>query len=209
MAGKLNRLERVLCALAEALARHKVRWALVGGLAVSVRTEPRFTRDVDVAVAVASDREAEDLIAALKGEGFRVIEALEQEAVGRLATVRLQPPGERDPGLVVDLLFASSGIEGELVARAEELQVFPSLVAAVASVGDLLALKLLSRDDLTRPQDAADLRLLLGVAEPEDLRVARQAVHDIQNRGFHRGRDLLQALRTVVREYGLRCPGEE
>jgi hypothetical protein len=27
--------------------------ALVGGFAVSVRTEPRFTRDVDLAVAVA------------------------------------------------------------------------------------------------------------------------------------------------------------
>jgi len=37
-------------------------WALVGGLAVSVRTEPRFTRDLDLAVAVADDRAAEDLV---------------------------------------------------------------------------------------------------------------------------------------------------
>jgi hypothetical protein len=32
-------------------------FALVGGLAVSARTEPRFTRDADLAVAIASDAE--------------------------------------------------------------------------------------------------------------------------------------------------------
>ena len=37
------------------------RLALVGGLAVSARAEPRFTRDVDLAVAVVSDDEAERL----------------------------------------------------------------------------------------------------------------------------------------------------
>ena len=40
------------------------RLALVGGLAVSARAEPRFTRDVDFAVAVGSDKEAEQLILA-------------------------------------------------------------------------------------------------------------------------------------------------
>ena len=32
--------------------------AIVGGIAISVRTEPRFTRDLDLAVAVANDDEA-------------------------------------------------------------------------------------------------------------------------------------------------------
>lgn len=36
------------------------RFAVVGGLAVSARTEPRFTRDADVCVAVHSDAEAEE-----------------------------------------------------------------------------------------------------------------------------------------------------
>lgn len=39
-----------------------IPFALVGGLAVSARTEPRFTRDADLAVALASDAEAEALI---------------------------------------------------------------------------------------------------------------------------------------------------
>lgn len=33
-------------------------WALAGGLAVSVWTDPRFTSDIDIAVAVADDRAA-------------------------------------------------------------------------------------------------------------------------------------------------------
>ena len=45
------------------------RHAIVGGLAVSARTEPRFTRDVVVAVAVRSDSEAEALTHALQQDG--------------------------------------------------------------------------------------------------------------------------------------------
>jgi hypothetical protein len=33
----------------------QVRWALIGGLAISVRSAPRFTKDLDFAVAVADD----------------------------------------------------------------------------------------------------------------------------------------------------------
>lgn len=38
---------------------------LVGGLAVSARSDPRFTRDVDLAVAVDGDADGEALIRAL------------------------------------------------------------------------------------------------------------------------------------------------
>jgi hypothetical protein len=64
------------------LQRASVSFALVGDLAVSVRVEPRFTRDIDLAVAVASDVEAEALVRALANEGWRVSAVVEQEAVG-------------------------------------------------------------------------------------------------------------------------------
>jgi len=56
---------------------------------VSARAEPRFTRDVDVAVAITDDREAEALVHALTSDGYRLRAAVEQDAVERLATVRL------------------------------------------------------------------------------------------------------------------------
>lgn len=68
----------------------------------------------------------------------------------------------------------------------------------VARTGDLLALKLLARDDASRPQDAADLRALRQVATADDLALARETAELITRRGFARGRDLLAALDALV-----------
>jgi hypothetical protein len=59
-----------------------------------------------------------------------------------------------DPlGPVIDLLFASSGIESEVVGDAEPLELLPGLRIGVARTGHLTALKVLARDDVNRPQD--------------------------------------------------------
>jgi hypothetical protein len=81
----------------------------VGGLAVSARTEPRLTRDADLAVLVADDRDAEALVRDLQARGWRVVAAIEQNVASRLATVRLALAGEDVRGAVVDLLFARPG----------------------------------------------------------------------------------------------------
>ena len=52
----------------------------------SARTEPRFTRDADLAVALASDAEAEALSHSLRARAYGIEAVVEQEAVGRLAT---------------------------------------------------------------------------------------------------------------------------
>ncbi len=65
----------------------KVRWALVGGLAISVRSVPRFTKDLDFAVAVADDSEAEDVVHRLRERGYQPVEIFEQDYVERLSAV--------------------------------------------------------------------------------------------------------------------------
>lgn len=85
------------------------------------RTEPRFTRDADLAVAVASDAEAEALIHSLRARHYGIEAIVEQDAVGRLATVRLTQ-SSRVQAPVIDLRFASSGIEREVVAEAEAIE---------------------------------------------------------------------------------------
>lgn len=91
---------------------------------------------------------------------------------------------------VLDLLFASSGIEREVVVRADPLEIFRDLTVPVAKLGDLLALKILSRDDARRPQDRVDLRALFAEANDEDLRLAQASLALIAERGFNRGRNL-------------------
>jgi hypothetical protein len=190
-------LEAALRQIGADLTRAHVSFALVGGLAVSVRTEPRFTRDADLAVALASDAEAEALIHELRAQDYRIEAIVEQEAVGRLATVRLTFSSEpRAP--VIDLLFASSGIETEVVADAEPIELLPGLTMGVARTGHLIALKVLSRDDVSRPQDLVDLRALLRVASPAELGRARESLALIAARGYHRGRELMSEMNTLL-----------
>lgn len=193
----MTSLESALQRIAADLTRSGVDFALIGGLAVSVRTEPRFTRDADFAVSVSGDMEAEALIRRLREGGYEVTALVEQDAVGRLATVRLAVEGDVD-GPVLDLLFASSGIERELVADAEPIELLPGLTVKVARIEHLIALKVLSRDDERRPQDLVDLRALIRTATTGELDLAREALRLITTRGFHRKRELLPQLDALL-----------
>jgi predicted nucleotidyltransferase len=172
--------------------------ALVGGLAVSAWTNPRFTNDVDLAVAVPSDDDAEQTIYQFRQRGFHVRATIEQEATGRLATVRLVPPGRTEDDVIVDLLFSSSGIEPEIVQAAQLADIGASEPIKVARPGHLVALKLLSHDPVRRPQDGMDLRALAPLIKGVDLTLAREACELIMQRGTNRGRDLRQLLALLL-----------
>ena len=178
----------------------EIKWALVGGLAVSSRAEPRTTRDVDVAIVADNDDAAESLISELQARGYRIITVIEQSGVGRLATVRLEAPRQDKRSVFVDALFASSGIESELVAAATRIKVFADVEVPVATIGHLIALKILARDDRERPQDFDDIRALLAEAGKTDLEQAIEALKLIERRGFNRGRDLLSSFASVVKD---------
>lgn len=197
----MNHLDALLRQIAGLFEGRRQPWALVGGLAVSVRTEPRFTRDLDIAVAVADDHEAETLVLRLQTAGFRALATVEQEATNRLATARMAPSGDHPQGLMLDLMFASSGIEPEVCKESDRLQVFPSLVVPVARLHHLIVLKALARDDQNRPQDAADLRQLVATAQDSDLAAACDAARLIEARGFNRSRDLVTAVTDAWRDF--------
>lgn len=174
---------------------------LVGGLAVSVRTFPRFTRDVDFTAAVANDAEAEALVFAAQRAGYVVEATLERLGSGRMATVRLRRGNEP----IVDLLFAACGIEAEIACAATSLIVLGSPVP-VATVGHLIAMKLISRDARKRPRDEEDLLALARVADDTEWARAADAVALIEVRGFARQRDLAAAL-SALRALDVRDPG--
>ena len=166
-------------------------WALVGGLAVSARTVPRFTRDLDFAVAVANDSEAEDVVRRLRSRDYAPVEILEQDYAERLSGVRL---ARRGSDVITDLSFASSGIENEVVANADRLEVLPHLTVPVATTAHLIALKVLAG----RNQDLTDLGYLIRAASPAELDTARHAVKLIQARGFSRGQAIVSDLDLLI-----------
>ncbi len=181
----------------EDLTRAGAKFAIVGGLAVGIRTEPRFTRDADMAVSVTGDQEAEGLVLGLVRVGYRTVASLEQEGTGRLATVRLVPPLNADSGVIVDLLFASCGIEPEIVAAASQETIAGDVLGPVACIGHLISMKVLSESD-RRFQDHQDLLSLIRGSSTTDLEVAHSAIGLIAERGFSRDKDLGAVLQGFI-----------
>jgi hypothetical protein len=184
--------EEALVDVTERLTRLGVSHALVGGLAISIRAEVRFTRDVDLAIAVDSDADVERITRGLAGEGFALVAVVEQDERKRIAIARLRSPS----GIVVDLLAASSGIEREIVGAARETPELPGVRVAMAE--HLLAMKVLSMRD-ARLQDRIDARGLLSTG-PIDVGEVRRLLTLIEARGFARGQDLGAKLDTLLGE---------
>lgn len=183
----MTTLDRVLLQLVADFDGLGLRWALVGGLAVSARAEPRTTRDVDVVVAVDDDPGAERAVLALRQRGYGDAgQMLEHQATGRLATMRMVSPFPPQDKAVVDLIFASTGIEAEIVAAATPIDVLPGVTVHVASLAHLLAMKVLAG----RLQDAADFATLFRRASEGDLDDARAALALITERRTNRRKDL-------------------
>jgi len=101
----------------------------------------------------------------------------------------------------VDLLFASSGIENEIIADATVVEIFPGLPVKLASVPALIAMKVLSADFEERPQDIIDLRYLIKAAGKDDLASARNLIDLITKRKYNRNKDLLNELHEYVARF--------
>ena len=196
LAGELRRAADCLCALGRG-------FALVGGLGVSARGAVRFTRDIDFAVTVGSDEEAESLVRDLRAAGYEIAAIVEDEDTGRLSTVRLRSRAR----ILIDILTASSGVEREIVeregARAAPPRVVIEGVGAlpVAAVEDLLATKILAMSE-RRPQDAIDAGALIDTWPELDVSQVRERLTLIRERGFDRGEDLEQKLARVLAAAG-------
>ena len=102
---------------------------------------------------------------------------------------------------MVELLFASSGIEPDIVEEAEVLDFSDTLALPVAQIGHLIAMKILSHDVTRRPQDRLDLSNLLKRCSPEQLELAMVSVRKIRERGFHGGKELGRLLEASIEEF--------
>ena len=186
---------QLLVSIAATLDELQQPFALVGGLAVSIRAEVRFTRDVDLAISTTTDSETENLVYRLRAKRYVVAAIVEQEATHRMATVRLNSPA----GTIVDLLAASCGIEAEIVARADKIPIGDSLIA-VARAEELVAMKVLSSSK-KRKQDIIDAIALLECNAGLDLMTVEANLALIQARGFHRQQNLQAKFEAILLEW--------
>jgi hypothetical protein len=144
------RLLTALGALVDAFERRGVHYALIGGLAVSVRAEPRTTRDIDVLLAVPQ-LALPGLVADLAGRGF----TLDESAVVA-EFVRHHMTAFDYQGIRVDWLKPVLPAYQHILDRAGVEEEFGRPVR-VATAEGLILLKLLA----ARSRDLTDIEALL------------------------------------------------
>ena len=144
-------LEKSLLATVETLELLQLKYAVVGGLAVSAWTRPRSTRDVDLYAEIPQGFEVE-LQRGLEDRGFDVpalSEELQQYGVFRSK--------HRASGIFLDI-FSATGPLGEAILEHRRKIVLDSYELWLISAENLILLKAFS----DRPRNFEDLVLLYG-----------------------------------------------
>ena len=164
-----------------------------GALAVGVRAEERFTKDLDFAISVRDQDDAMRVLRHLVDTlRYREPRPFNDNTVD-FKGVSLLPPDIESP-FPVDILWNACGVEREIVARAERVQFLPGVFVGVATRADLIAMKILALDDARRPRDRGDLAALLRSATAVEVAESRALLRLMEVRGV--GFDVLVAQTT-------------
>jgi hypothetical protein len=141
-------LEQTLADIADFLNLQGVPFAVIGGIAVAVRGESRFTADVDIVLGIDLEQSLA-LLAAVRESPFRPLFSDVEEIV---QASFLLPLRHQESGIKVDLAIGVTGFEQQMIARSTPVQLADRLVPIV-SAEDLILMKLLA----SRPRDIADI----------------------------------------------------
>ena len=169
----------------------------MGGLGASAYVEPRTTKDIDVVVSVENEQQADSVKDFLISKGYANPQLLMHAAPTRRMGWRVFIPPSREASIPLDILVAACGIEKEIVASAITIEILPGLSLPVASLGHLIAMKVLSQDSFERLQDRVDLIALLRNATEQDRAIVEHSLKEIASLGFSGGRDLLVELHDI------------
>ena len=147
-------LRNALASISNELGTRNVRYALIGGLAASLRGRVRATDDVDLIILCSLD-EALALDSSLRQSEFSsLVEDVEEVAKSALLIPLIHSP----TNIQLDLAIGLSGFEREIVERADPM-ILGGIEVFVATAEDLILLKLIA----DRPQDRQDIRGIVEV----------------------------------------------
>ena len=151
------------------LKAEKVRGSMIGGLAVSLRSRPRLTQDIDFLILLEPSR-WEHFLSAGERYGFepRLKDAL---VFAKKSQVFLMQ--HRKTGIHADLIIAALPMEEEMILRATEV-VLGDVRLPTLCTEDLVLLKLVAR----RAKDLEDIRQLIKS-------LSQAALKELQHQAHH------------------------
>src|SRR2546428_11571594 len=146
MASAMPDLDAALANLVSWLREMEIRHMVIGGFAVTVWGEPRFTRDLDVTVSVPAHKFVQTIhltcarFHSLSGDPLQFVTET------RVLPILVE-------AVPVDLIFAALPYEEEAIARARTIHLKQGSVP-VCSPEDLILHKIVSQ----RPRDHEDIK---------------------------------------------------
>jgi uncharacterized nucleotidyltransferase DUF6036 len=138
-------LDDALAVFAAWLDRHGIPYMVIGGFAVTVWGEPRFTRDLDVTISVPAEGLSSAIDLICSNFGSLVADPHRFVAETRVLPIMVQT-------VPVDLVFAGLPYEDEAIARARPINLSAGAVR-ICSPEDLILHKIVSQ----RPRDHEDI----------------------------------------------------
>ena len=137
--------------IVKAFNKHRVKYALIGGVAMSYYSEPRFTRDIDI---LTTESEMEKIAPLLAGLGFDECAQPWTFSKTRVTLHRFAKI-EKNIALHLDLLAGKEKFHEKAVGNALSLRSKGGMVK-IAGLKDLIRLKSMRNSD----QDKVDIKRL-------------------------------------------------
>lgn len=147
----MNNIASALFHFVDLLKQFKIRYALIGGIAVALLARERFTKDIDLTISI-NEKQAKLLEAYFRNNKEYKIQQLNFISSKKIPDFfRIfwhQMP--------VDLLVSNTDFQKELVTRARNFD-FENRKIKVATVEDMIILKLIA----DRPMDREDIKEMI------------------------------------------------
>ena len=144
-------LERDIIEFVELCNKHKVKYLIIGGYAVSIHGHPRSTKDIDVCIEM-SEENALKMVNVINDFGFSSLKLSKEDFLKKDSIIQLGLPPLR-----IDILNDLDGVPFEEAWENKKSVSFENVPVNFIGYNDLIIVK----QKAGRPQDIADVDRLI------------------------------------------------
>jgi predicted nucleotidyltransferase len=144
--------QKLLIKLAKELAKNKIPYMIIGGQAVLVYGEPRFTKDIDITLGIGSEETA-IIRKVIKKIGLRVLVDDLEDFVHKTMVC---PAVDEKSGIRIDFIFSFTPYEQQAISRARKIKMGNTNIH-FASLEDLIIHKMIAK----RERDIEDVKTVM------------------------------------------------
>ena len=143
---------KLISKIARVLSANKIPYMIIGGHAVILYGEPRFTRDIDITLGVGNER-LQDILSIINQISLQI---LPENIDSFVKKTMVLPAIDKNTGIRVDFIFSFTPYEREAIKRAKKILIGKTRVS-YASVEDVIIHKIFAH----RPKDIEDVENIL------------------------------------------------